>query len=102
MLYKLISLFQLKTNKMDKIKNWLLTALLAIGGVLDFTLELTKQFGELLSIPESYVKYIQLGIAISGFIILKLQPPTKKSSKLKVIANKMAAAEDEIIGTTPK
>ena len=74
---------------MDAIKNWLLPILLSLAGILDIAMDFTTQFAVELNIPNKWVAAIRLTAVIVGFVILKLQLPTQKASKLLVKAGKL-------------
>ena len=68
---------------MNKFRNWFLTALLALGGFLDFAFGLTKDFRELINLDPKDVKWMQLAIVVIGYIALKMQPPSTNPDKLQ-------------------
>ena len=74
---------------MTNIKNWLLTALLAIAGVLDVGFGVITDLGAQLHIDPKVVTFVRVAIMVVGGIILKLQLPSTNPDKLQVLVNKV-------------
>lgn len=70
------------------IKNWILTVLITIGGILDLGFGLLNDLASELAINPKIVNYVRIAIVIVGAIILKLQPPSTNPDKLQKLVEK--------------
>jgi hypothetical protein len=73
---------------MTNIKNWLLTTLLAIAGVLDLGFGLLNDLATELSIEPKIVNYFRIAIVIVSAVILKLQAPSTNPEKLQDLVHR--------------
>lgn len=73
---------------LTKIKNWLLTGLIVLGGVLDLGFGFLNEFAVELGVSPKVVTYFRLGIVLVGAIILKLQAPSTNPDKLQDLVYK--------------
>ena len=75
---------------MNKVKNWLLTALTIIGAVADFAFGILEQIVvEDLGWSPKVVTYVRLVVVVAGALALKLQPPTRNPDKMMELAETM-------------
>lgn len=81
---------------MNKIKNWLLAALIIAAGVLDLGFGLLNDFAVELSINPKIVGYVRIAVIVAGAIILKLQPPSNNPEKLQGLVQKARAKRAEL------
>lgn len=73
---------------LNKIKNWLLAAMIIVGGVLDLGFGLLNDFAVELNISPKIVGYVRIAVIVVGAIILKLQPPSNNPEKLQTLVSK--------------
>lgn len=73
---------------MSKIQNWLLTAFVVIGGILDIGFGILNEFAAEMNIEPKVVTYVRFAIAIVGAVLLKLQPPSTNPDKLQKLVEK--------------
>jgi len=66
---------------MNKIKNWILPALLAVAGSADLFLGLISDFVKEAGLPSYYTTGFRIGALLLTVIVMKQQPPSLKEAE---------------------
>lgn len=66
---------------MNKIKNWILPAFLAVAGSADLFLGLLNDFVKEAGLPAYYTTAFRIGALLLTVIVLKKQPPSIKKAR---------------------
>ena len=66
---------------MEKMKNWILPAILVISGLLELGLDLVPGLIKEMGAPPYYATFVRLLALFLTVLIAKLQPPSLKASR---------------------
>lgn len=67
---------------MDKIRNWLLVAVLSLLGSIEMFIHLFDELAEKMNLPPHYPTVVRIVAFVLTVILVKKEPPSRKKAKL--------------------